>query len=418
MQGAQLPDERFAACSHAFLCSSDDALQTSRWVINNLSIILDLTSKKVKTSLQVASFSGSSAFTDVAVAIALASTGHFETVTYVAEHSTAAYLHAVGKAIQMSPEIKPVLLSGKLRFFAGDTDISRPTEDVSKELKAIKARLFDLLLFHRCLHRLASPTEATTKCVQTLLSSGGTAVVLHTIDDGMQNLRDQACQNDSNGEQILSTSNSRREYLDNNEFVKTASVQFTNCRVCPLADKLSIAVNVRPWADAADGWTKVGTDAMTHVLGVDVGGEDEIAWKLRAHMLPVFYQRSTMPTTSTIGVILIQSIDHPSSSKLTTSLETKTSSSSTATTNDPWWPNGKHNGNPDAFSNVGLSNWHVQRAAWRVPKGTRRPPPPPVEYEAVIEGLSAQRVRHFELPGWIGLTDLIDMYIDLWEMDY
>ena len=32
MQGAQLPDERFAACSHAFLCSSDDALQTSRWV--------------------------------------------------------------------------------------------------------------------------------------------------------------------------------------------------------------------------------------------------------------------------------------------------------------------------------------------------------------------------------------------------
>ena len=122
-----------------------------------------------------------------------------------------------------------------------------------------------------------------------------------------------------------------------------------------------------------------------------------------------------MPTTTTVGVILIQSKDHPSSSKLTI-LKTKTNSG--VAQNDPWWPKGKISGKTAAFSNVGLSNWHVQRAAWRVPKGTRRPPPPPVEYEAVIEGLSAQRVRHFELPGWIGLTDLIDMYIDLWEMDY
>jgi hypothetical protein len=267
-----LPDERFAACAHAFLCSSDDALQTSRWVTNNLSIILDLSSPKVKSGVQVASFSGSSAFTDVAVAIALASTGHFDTVTYVAEHATAAYLHAVGKAIQMSPETRPILQSGKLRFFAGDTDISRPTEDVSKELKDVNARRFDLLLFHRCLHRLASPTEAVTECIQTLLSSGGTAVVLHTIDDGMQSLRDQGCRKDPNGERILAQSNSRRVYLNNREFVNAVSTVCSspslNCRVCPLADKLSISVNVRPWADAADGWTKVGTDAMTHVLGV------------------------------------------------------------------------------------------------------------------------------------------------------
>ena len=85
---------------------------------------------------------------------------------------------------------------------------------------------------------------------------------------------------------------------------------------------------------------------------------------------------------------------------------------------DPHWPNGKVDGETSSFANVGLKNWHEQRAAWRQPKGTRRPPPPPVEYEAVIEGLSAQRVRQFQLPGWIGLTDLIDMYIDLWEMDY
>ena len=78
--------------------------------------------------------------------------------------------------------------------------------------------------------------------------------------------------------------------------------------------------------------------------------------------------------------------------------------------NDRWWPNG-------SFSNIGLTNWHVQRAAWNVPKGKRRPLPPPFDNEAVIEGLSAQRVRHFELPGWIGLSDLIDTYVDIWEID-
>ena len=272
---APLPDERHSICAHAFLCSSDDALQTSRWVTNNLRIVLDLSSTQVKSGVQVASFSGSSAFTDVAVAVALAHSGHFDSVTFVAEHATAAYLHAVGKAIQMSPEIKPILQSGKLRFFAGDTDIARPTDDVSKELKEVYARRFDLLLFHRCLHRFASPTEAVTECVQSLLCSGGTAVVFHTIDDGMQALRAQACQNDRNGDQILVSSNSQREYLNNQDFVtavsKVCSSPEINCRVCPLADKLSIAVNVRQWADAADGWTKVGTDAMTHVLGVSRG---------------------------------------------------------------------------------------------------------------------------------------------------
>ena len=135
-------------------------------------------------------------------------------------------------------------------------------------------------------------------------------------------------------------------------------------------------------------------------------------------MLPVFYQQSTQPTTSTVGVILIQSKDHPSSSKLPETKVSGGSGGANNTTADPWWPKGKVSGSSEAFSNVGLMNWHKMRAAWRIPKGTRRPPPPPVEYEAVIEGLSAQRVRQFQLPGWIGLTDLIDMYIDLWEMDY
>jgi len=171
-----------------------------------------------------------------------------------------------------------------------------------------------------------------------------------------------------------------------------------------------------------------------YIIQVDIGREDELSWKLRAHMLPVFYQRSTTPSTSTVGVTLIQSVDHPSSSKLATmqtkSMKMKSSSNSSSSSSsssngggeeskqDPHWPNGKVDGETSSFANVGLKNWHEQRAAWRQPKGTRRPPPPPVEYEAVIEGLSAQRVRQFQLPGWIGLTDLIDMYIDLWEMDY
>jgi hypothetical protein len=236
-----------------------------------LNVIVDLTSKKVKRGLQVASFSGSSAFTDVAVAVALAQGNQFETVTFIAEHATAAYLHAVGKAIQMSPEIRPILESGRLRFFAGSTDIARPTDDVSKELKEVYARRFDLLLFHRCLHRFASPTEAVTECVQSLLCSGGTAVVFHTIDDGMQSLRVHANQSDSSGTVLLKSSS--RDYLNNGEFVNNitnicSNSPELNCCVCPLADKLSVSVNVRQWADAADGWTKIGRDAMTHVLGV------------------------------------------------------------------------------------------------------------------------------------------------------
>ena len=129
-------------------------------------------------------------------------------------------------------------------------------------------------------------------------------------------------------------------------------------------------------------------------------------------MLPLFYQRS-QPRVGQVGIILVQSNDNPNVSSL--AAESKSTQAP-----DPWWPNGKSEEAIYAeggFVNVGLNNWHRQRAAWRVPKGTRRPPPPPVEYEAVIEGLSI-RQRTFQLPGWIGLTDLIDMYIDLWEMDY
>jgi hypothetical protein len=356
---------------------------------------------------------------------------------FVAEHTTAAYLHAAGKAIQMNPAARPLLSSGKLVFYAGDTDISRPTEEVGAELKAVYERRFDMLMFHRCLPRLASPGEAVAQCIRTLLAPGGTAVVFHAMDDGLRQLRDAAGGVDRNGSPLLEASR-QRAFLDRDVFVgQLAATEAQlrssssskgsgssssssgggnsaglNCRVCPLGEILPVSVNVRTWADAADGWTAIGTDALTHVLGAEMGGEDELAFRLRAHLLPLFYERKQKERVGKVGIILLQSNDNPNVSKLVASQSSAGTGSA-----DPWWPNGMRPGDPDAFHNVGLQNWHAQRAQWRIPQGVRRPPPPPIEYEAVIEGL-AVRQRSFQLPGWIGLTDLIDMYIDLWERDY
>ena len=266
-----LPDERYAACAHAFLSSSDDDTQTALWVQGRAASLLDMRpASKVRQVCQVASFAGSSAFTDLAIALALCDMGAFERVVFVAEHTTAAYLAAVGAAVARAPRATALLTSGKLSFFAGDTDISRPTEDVAARLAGVYERRFDLLFFHRCLHRFASPCDAVSQCVQTLLASGGTAVIFHTLDDGMQQIHKGACGTDRNGDALLDASH-RREYLDARRFISTLSPTAAadlNCLVCPLAERLSVSVNVREWADAADGWTKAGTDALTHVLGV------------------------------------------------------------------------------------------------------------------------------------------------------
>jgi hypothetical protein len=74
-------------------------------------------------------------------------------------------------------------------------------------------------------------------------------------------------------------------------------------------------------------------------------------------------------------------------------------------------------GKRSEWVNEGLERWHKQRAAWRVPKGRRRPAPKAIPYEAVVEGLATLQ-RTFELPGWIRLPDLIDLYVEIWDMDY
>eukprot|EP00943_MAST-04B_sp_MAST-4B-sp1_P003452 g3452.t1 len=73
--------------------------------------------------------------------------------------------------------------------------------------------------------------------------------------------------------------------------------------------------------------------------------------------------------------------------------------------------------NNGEWVNERLAYWHKQRAAWRKPKGTRRPPPKAVPYEQVVEGLATLQ-REFQLPGWISLPDLIDLYVEIWDMDY
>ena len=107
-----------------------------------------------------------------------------------------------------------------------------------------------------------------------------------------------------------------------------------------------------------------------------------------------------------IGILtkhLIQNLDHPC-----------VATQKKDAVEDPCWPNGL--GNPP-FVNVGYENWKQVRAEWNRSNGKRRAPPPPVQYEAVVEGLSTMR-RTFQLPGWMRLPDLIDLYVDLWDMDY
>ena len=67
--------------------------------------------------------------------------------------------------------------------------------------------------------------------------------------------------------------------------------------------------------------------------------------------------------------------------------------------------------------NRGLEEWHRRRAEWTTPKGRPRDPPKPIPYESVIEGLATLQSK-FELPGWIRLPDLIDLYVEIWDMDY
>ncbi|GBG30110.1 Hypothetical Protein FCC1311_063302 [Hondaea fermentalgiana] len=77
----------------------------------------------------------------------------------------------------------------------------------------------------------------------------------------------------------------------------------------------------------------------------------------------------------------------------------------------PWWPDGMDGD----FFNVGLENWEHQREVWLCPQGESEPThAAPIPYEEVIAGLASLR-RTYDLPRPIRLSDLIDIYLDIWE---
>ncbi|KAG9403295.1 hypothetical protein AC1031_005941 [Aphanomyces cochlioides] len=79
---------------------------------------------------------------------------------------------------------------------------------------------------------------------------------------------------------------------------------------------------------------------------------------------------------------------------------------------DPWWPQGKNG----PFFNVGLSRWQAQRLEWTTPVLPRPPKRPPVPSESIFEGLSSMK-RTFELPQPMNLGDIVELYVDIWDIN-
>lgn len=69
------------------------------------------------------------------------------------------------------------------------------------------------------------------------------------------------------------------------------------------------------------------------------------------------------------------------------------------------------------FHNCGLETWNKAREEWKKRTVETLPPKPtPAEYNQLVRGLikhSAQRT--YELPRKMALSDLIDVYNDIWE---
>jgi hypothetical protein len=83
------------------------------------------------------------------------------------------------------------------------------------------------------------------------------------------------------------------------------------------------------------------------------------------------------------------------------------------TDNKARWPNGRNG----EFINLGQQLWEMQREEWNTPcvgSGTKLSVP--INYEQVVAGLASLR-RTYELPRPMLLSELIDVYLDLWDCD-
>lgn len=69
----------------------------------------------------------------------------------------------------------------------------------------------------------------------------------------------------------------------------------------------------------------------------------------------------------------------------------------------------------EVFHNRGLEAWEKSRAAWR--KRTvleKRPDPPLYNHSEIIKGLTPV-ARTYELPGRVGLADLVGLFQFIWN---
>ncbi|KAJ0408365.1 hypothetical protein P43SY_003091 [Pythium insidiosum] len=78
---------------------------------------------------------------------------------------------------------------------------------------------------------------------------------------------------------------------------------------------------------------------------------------------------------------------------------------------DPWWPQGRNG----PFLNVGLQAWQASRCAWITPTHEHPGRPPRVPSHLVFDGLSSVR-RTFELPQRMALGDVVEIFVDIWEV--
>jgi hypothetical protein len=69
------------------------------------------------------------------------------------------------------------------------------------------------------------------------------------------------------------------------------------------------------------------------------------------------------------------------------------------------------------FHNCGFETWTKARAEWKKKTVETLPPrPKPAEYNQLVKGLTrSSALRTYELPRRMVLSDLIDVYTDIWD---
>jgi hypothetical protein len=69
------------------------------------------------------------------------------------------------------------------------------------------------------------------------------------------------------------------------------------------------------------------------------------------------------------------------------------------------------------FQNRGYDAWEKARTEWREETATSFPSkPPPVKRTQVIRGITSGK-RQYELPGRMTLTDVVNVYTDIWAAE-